>query len=112
VNTAGALTALVPAYRRLIPCQIDDLEVMERLSVRLDACSWLNLPVALVCGEQRPDFNQQMAAAVAEVLPKVERIPLSRQGHACHVLDPDPLAQVIEGFCRQSLCIDPMAAAP
>ena len=95
-NTGGALTALVPAYRRLIPCQIDDLEAMERLGVRLDAYARLNLPVAMVCGERSPDFNKEMVAAVASVLPMVERITLSRQGHTCHVMDPDQLVKVIE----------------
>jgi pimeloyl-ACP methyl ester carboxylesterase len=100
-NPAGALTALVPAYRRLIPCQIDDLEAMERLGVRLDAYSKLNLPVAMVCGERSPDCNKEMVAAVADVLPKVERIPLSRQGHVCHVRDPKKLAEVIETFAKR-----------
>ncbi|HLO31516.1 MAG TPA: alpha/beta hydrolase [Anaerolineales bacterium] len=97
-NPAGALTALVPAYRKLIPCQIDDLEAMERLGLRLEAYSKLSLPVAMVCGERSPSSNKEMVAAVAAVLPMVERITLSRQGHACHVLDPDQLARVIERF--------------
>jgi pimeloyl-ACP methyl ester carboxylesterase len=100
-NPAGALTALVPAYRRLIPCQIDDLEAMERLGVRLDAYSKLNLPVAMVGGERSPDFNKEMVAAVADVLPRVERITLSGQGHGCHVRDPQKLAEVIETFAKR-----------
>jgi pimeloyl-ACP methyl ester carboxylesterase len=97
-NVGGALTALDPAWRRLIPCQIDDLEAMERLGMRLDAYSKLNLPVAMVYGERSPDVNKEMVAAVADVLPNVERITLSRQGHACHVYDPVQLTRVIEAF--------------
>jgi pimeloyl-ACP methyl ester carboxylesterase len=97
-SLGGALTALVPAYRRLIPCQIDDLEAMERLGVRLDAYSRLSLPVAMVCGERSPESNKEMVAAVAGVVPMVERITLSRQGHACHVYDPEQLARVIESL--------------
>ena len=97
-NAGGALTALVPTYRRLIPCQIDDLEAMERLGMRLDAYSKLNLPVAMVCGERSPAFNKEMVATVANVLPRVERITLSRQGHTCHIRDPKQLAEVIEAF--------------
>lgn len=100
-NPAGALTALVPAYRRLIPCQIDDQEAMERLGVRLDAYSKLNLPIAMVCGERSPDSNKEMVAAVADVLPRVERITLSGQGHVCHVKDPKKLAKVIETFAKK-----------
>ncbi|GHO55602.1 alpha/beta fold hydrolase [Ktedonobacter robiniae] len=100
-NSAGALTALVPAYRQLIPCQIDDLEAMERLGIRLDAYSKLKLPVAMVCGERSPDGNLEMVSAVADVLPRGERITLSRQGHACHVRDPQKLADVIENFAKR-----------
>jgi pimeloyl-ACP methyl ester carboxylesterase len=100
-NPAGVLTALIPAYRRLIPCQIDDLEAMERLGVRLDAYSKLNLPVAMVCGERSPDCNKEMVAAVADVLPWVERIDLRGQGHGCHVRDPKKLAGVIETFANR-----------
>jgi pimeloyl-ACP methyl ester carboxylesterase len=97
-NPAGALTALFPAYRELIPCQVDDLEAMERLGVRLDAYGDLSLPVAMVGGERSPDMLKAMVAAVAGVLPLVERTTLSRQGHACHVYDPEKLAEVIEAF--------------
>jgi pimeloyl-ACP methyl ester carboxylesterase len=97
-NTTGALTALVPAYRRLIPCQIDDLDAMERIGLRLDAYSHLSLPVALVCGERSPDRNKDMVTAVAGVLPQVKRITLSRQAHVSHVTDPKQLAHVMETF--------------
>lgn len=100
-NAAGALTALVPEYRRLIPCQIDDLEAMERLGVRLDAYSKLNLPVAMVCGERSPDSNKEMVAAVADVLPRVERITLSGQGHTSYYGDPKQLAAVMETFAKR-----------
>jgi pimeloyl-ACP methyl ester carboxylesterase len=100
-NPAGALAALVPAYRRLIPCQIDDLEVLERLGVRLDAYSKLNLPVAMVGGERSPDSLKEMLAAVADALPRGERITLSGQGHSCHVRDPQKLADVIETFAKR-----------
>ncbi|HEY3992909.1 MAG TPA: alpha/beta hydrolase [Ktedonobacteraceae bacterium] len=100
-NPAGALTALFPAYRRLIPCQIDDLEALERLGVRLDVYSRLNLPVAMVGGERSPDSLKEMVAAVADVLPRVERIPLSGQGHGGHIRDPKKLAEVIETFAKR-----------
>ena len=97
-NAAAELVVRMPSYRTLIPCQIDDLEAMERLGMRLDAYSKLNLPVAIVSGEKSSDSNKEMAAAVAGALPRVERITLSRQGHACHTRDPEQLARVIEAF--------------
>jgi pimeloyl-ACP methyl ester carboxylesterase len=100
-NLASALAALVPAYRRLIPCQIDDLEAMERLGVRLDAYSKLNLPVTMVGGERSPASLKEMVATVADVLPKGERVTLSGQGHTCHVRDPQKLADVLETFAKK-----------
>jgi pimeloyl-ACP methyl ester carboxylesterase len=100
---AGALTALIPAYRALIPCQVDDLETMERLGVRLDAYSGLQVPVAIVGGERSPGHVKDMAAAVAGAVPSVERVVLHGQGHNCHVRDPDQLARVIETFASAVL---------
>lgn len=100
-NPAGALAALVPTYRRLIPCQIDDLEALERLGIRLDTYAGLNLPIAMVGGERSPDSLKEMVAAVADVLPQGERISLSGQGHTCHVRDPHKLADVMETFARR-----------
>lgn len=97
-NAAAELVALIPAYRTLIPCQLDDLEAMERLGMRLDAYSKLSLPMAMVVGEKSPTANKEMAEAVAGALPMVERITLKGQGHASHTRDPEQLARVIETF--------------
>jgi pimeloyl-ACP methyl ester carboxylesterase len=97
-NAAAELVAGMPSYRTLIPCQIDDLEAMERLGMRLDAYSKLNLPFVMVSGEKSPNSNKEMAAAVAGALPIVECITLKGQGHACHTRDPEQLARVIETF--------------
>jgi hypothetical protein len=51
---AGTLAALAPAYRRLIPCQIDDHEAMGRLGVRLDAYTGINVPTVPLGGERSP----------------------------------------------------------
>jgi pimeloyl-ACP methyl ester carboxylesterase len=97
-NAAAELTARLPAYRPLIPCQIDDLEALERLWVRLDAYAKIQLPLAVVSGETSPATNLAMANAVAQSLPAVERFTLSKQGHGCHVRDPQQLARVIGDF--------------
>ncbi len=97
-NAAGELTALFPGYRRLIPCQIDDLEAMERLGLRLAAYRGLDLPVAMVGGDQSPPSIKEMVTGVAGALPRVERITLKGQGHTCNTRDPEQLAGVIEAF--------------
>ncbi|MBO0792928.1 MAG: alpha/beta hydrolase, partial [Ktedonobacteraceae bacterium] len=88
---------------KLIPCQVDDLEAMERLGVRLDAYSRLDLPVAMVGGDRSFYGVKKMVSAVAAVLPKVERITLNGQGHTCHLRDPQKLAEVIETFAKKVL---------
>ncbi len=97
-NATAELVALIPAYRTLIPCQIDVLEAMERLGSRLEAYAKFNLPVAMVVGEKSPPFNKEMAEAVAGALTIVERMILKGQGHACHTRDPEQLARTIETF--------------
>jgi pimeloyl-ACP methyl ester carboxylesterase len=97
-DLAGILTALFPAYRELIPCQVDDLESMERLGVRLAAYATLQVPIAMVGGERSPAHVKEMVAAVAGALPSAERVALRGQGHNCHVRDPEQLARVIETF--------------
>lgn len=100
-NLVGTLSALFPAYHRLIPCQIDDLEALEQLGVRFDAYSRLNLPIAMVDGERSPSSIKEIVAAVADALPRDEHIRLRGQGHACHINDPQQLANVIETFARR-----------
>jgi pimeloyl-ACP methyl ester carboxylesterase len=82
---AGTVTAAIPSYRRLIPCQIDDLEAMERLGNRLGAYSGIERPVGLIVGERSTVFLKQTVAAVAGATPGAELLVLLRRGHAGHV---------------------------
>jgi pimeloyl-ACP methyl ester carboxylesterase len=91
----GHLSALVPAYRRLIPCQIDDLEAMERLGVRLDAYAGISVPTALLGGDRSPPPLQETVAAVAQAIPTAERVVLRGRGHDAHVRAPDQVARAI-----------------
>jgi pimeloyl-ACP methyl ester carboxylesterase len=95
-DLAGRLTALFPAYRRLIPCQIDDFEAMERLGVRLDAYSGIHVPVVMLGGDRSPAHVKEMLAAVLRALPSAEHVVLHGQGHTAHVRAPDQVARVIE----------------
>jgi pimeloyl-ACP methyl ester carboxylesterase len=99
-NIAGAFTGLFPSYRQLTPCQIDDLEAMERLGIRLDTYTKLNLPVAMICGERSPGINKEMVTAAVDALPRGERIDLRGQAHVSHFRDPEQLAEVIETFAK------------
>jgi len=93
---AGELTALLPAYRRLIPCQIDDLEAMERLGVRLDAYSTIEVPTVVLGGDRSPAPLHETVAAVSQAIPCARRLVLHGQGHAAHVRAPGQVAGAIE----------------
>jgi len=100
-DIAGALTAAFPAYRKVITCQIDDLEAMEHLGYRFDAYQALKMPVSVLSGEKSIEANKAMAFALADVLPNVERTSLSRQGHNSHAQDPEQLAGTIQAFAHK-----------
>ncbi len=100
-NLVGTLSALFPDYYRLIPCQIDDMEALERLGLRLDAYAKLNLPVAMVGGERSPESLKRIVVAVADVVPSGERIRIGWVGWASHASDPQQLADVMETFAKR-----------
>lgn len=47
---AGLSVALVPKYRRLVPCQLDSLQALDRLGVRLGTYATINVPIVLLGG--------------------------------------------------------------
>jgi pimeloyl-ACP methyl ester carboxylesterase len=102
-HMAGNLVALIPAYRRLIPCQIDDLEAMERLGVRLGAYSRISLPTELLGGDRSPKPLQETVAAVANTIPSATHVVLHGQGHDAHRRAPEQLARVIEAHADMQL---------
>jgi len=99
---AGGVAALFTEYRDRIPFQIDDLEAMERLGLRLDAYANLSLPIAMVCGERSSKYLKDIDAAVANALPMAERVTLVKQAHSSHSRDPAQLAKVIEDFADKA----------
>jgi pimeloyl-ACP methyl ester carboxylesterase len=100
---AGSLVALIPAYRRLIPCQMDDLEAMERLGTRLDAYSGISVPTVIVGGDRSPRPLQQIVGAVANTIPGAKHVVLHGRGHDAHVRAPEQLARVIEAHADSVL---------
>jgi alpha-beta hydrolase superfamily lysophospholipase len=55
--SAGVITALIPRYRRLVSCQIDDLEAMDQLGNRLSAFAQNTVPTVLLSGDRSPAQN-------------------------------------------------------
>jgi pimeloyl-ACP methyl ester carboxylesterase len=100
---AGKLTALFPAYRALIPCQIDDLETMERLGVRFAAYSQIRVPTMILGGERSPVLVREMVAALLQAMPSAQHETLRGQAHSGHVRDPKQVARAVEAYADEIL---------
>ncbi|MFI9595985.1 alpha/beta fold hydrolase [Nonomuraea sp. NPDC052265] len=100
---AGAITALVPRYRRLIPRQLDDLEAMDRLGVRLDAYAAIEVPTVLLGGERSPAHLAERLDAVQRVMPRAERVVLAGCDHGADLKKPAEVARVIRELAEKVL---------
>jgi pimeloyl-ACP methyl ester carboxylesterase len=110
---AGLSMAAVKRYRALIPCQINDCELMDEVGVRLDAYATIQIPVIMLGGEINPDRpttsnpNKNPAHigerlnAVTKVLPNAEEVIMHGQSHSAHRRAPKEVAQVIRRLCER-----------
>lgn len=92
---SGALTGLIPRYRRLVPAQINSLEAMDHLGVRLDAYAGITVPTVLLGGGRTPAHITRVVDAVASAIPSAERVVLPRRDHGADLKAPKEVAGVI-----------------
>ncbi|MEU8362556.1 alpha/beta hydrolase [Nonomuraea sp. NPDC048882] len=97
----GAITALIPRYRRLIPRQLDDLEALDRLGVRLDAYATIKVPVVLLGGDHGPAHLSERLDAIQRVLPNGERVVLPGADHGADLKRPAEVARVIRELAEK-----------
>ena len=100
---AGTLITLAPRYRDLVAHQIDDLEALDRLGVRLDEYARITVPTLLVGGDRSPAHLADRLDAIERVLPRADRVVLRKQGHAADVKVPARLTAAIEEFADKVL---------
>jgi pimeloyl-ACP methyl ester carboxylesterase len=100
---AGMITALVPRYRRLAPAQIDDLEALDRLGVRLDAYARITTPTLLLGGDRSPTHLAERLDAIEQVLPWADRVVMHKRDHGADLKAPKHLAGIIETFADKVL---------
>jgi pimeloyl-ACP methyl ester carboxylesterase len=91
----GIVVGRVAAYRRLVPRQLNDLEALDQLGVRLGVYKQIEVPTVLVGGERSPGHLGERLDAIEAVLPKVRRVTLRGQGHGADVDAPEKLAEII-----------------
>jgi pimeloyl-ACP methyl ester carboxylesterase len=97
----GMLTVLVPRYRRLVPCQIDDLQAVDELGNRLDAYAKITVPTLLLGGDRSPARLTASLHALEQVMPNVERLVMHGLDHGADLKAPKRVAGIIEVFANK-----------
>jgi pimeloyl-ACP methyl ester carboxylesterase len=86
---------VVPKYRRLVPSQLDSLEAMDRLGVRLDTYAKIEVPTVLLSGD-RSQVNIERVDAIEGVMPQTERVVMHNRDHGADVKHPKQVTAVIQ----------------
>ncbi|MEQ4718884.1 alpha/beta hydrolase [Nonomuraea sp. B19D2] len=100
---AAALTALIPRYRRLVPCQIDDLEAVDRLGGRLDTYSRITTPTVLLSGDRSTSQQTAPLDAIERVLRRAERVVMHERDHGADLKAPKTVAGIIQTLADKVL---------
>ena len=102
-SLAAAMTACVPRYRRLVPAQIDSLETLETLGVRLDTYAQIKVPTVLLAGgsPRNAAHIRQRVDAVHRVMPQAQVVVMDNRDHAADVRAPKEVARVIESLAER-----------
>ncbi|SDH71178.1 alpha/beta fold hydrolase [Nonomuraea jiangxiensis] len=100
---AGKATALVPRFRRLAPCQLDSVEALDRLGVRLDTYARITVPTVLLSGDRSPAHLSERLDAIGWVMPNAERVRWPGRDHNAHLKHPKQVAQLIQSQARKVL---------
>jgi pimeloyl-ACP methyl ester carboxylesterase len=100
---AGLFTALIPRYRRLVPAQLDSLEAMDRLGVRLNTYAQIQVPTVLLGGNRNPAHIAERLDAIEQVMPHAERVVMHKRDHGADLKHPKQVARVIETLADKVL---------
>jgi pimeloyl-ACP methyl ester carboxylesterase len=100
---AGLFTTLTPRYRRLVPAQLDMLEALDQLGVRLDTYAQINVPTVLLGGDRNPAHIPERLDAIERVMPNTERVVMHKRDHGADLKHPTEVARVIEALADKVL---------
>jgi pimeloyl-ACP methyl ester carboxylesterase len=98
----GMSVALIPKYRRLVPAQLDSLEALDRLGVRLDTYAKIEVPTVLLSGDRNPP-NIERINANERMMPQAERVVMRHRDHGADVKHPKQVAAVIQTLADKVL---------
>lgn len=82
------MAGLMPAHRRLVPAQIEDLAAIDALGNRLDAYRAITTPVTLLSGDRSPAHLIERVAALAGILPTATWVRLPGRDHGAGLKAP------------------------
>jgi pimeloyl-ACP methyl ester carboxylesterase len=99
-SIAGLAVAALPRYRKLASCQLDSLEAIDQLGVRLDAYSSIEVPTVLLGGgsKRNPAHIASRLDALQRAMPHAERVVMPKRDHTADVRAPEEVAGVIEAL--------------
>jgi pimeloyl-ACP methyl ester carboxylesterase len=100
---AGLFTALIPKYRRLVRAQLDSLQALDQLGVRLDTYAQIKVPTVLLGGDRNPAHIGERLDAIERVIPNTERVVMHKRDHGADLKHPKEVAGVIEALADKVL---------
>lgn len=99
----GAITSVIARNRRLAPSQIDDLEALQNLGVRLETYARITVPTVLLGGDRSPANLAERLDALKQVMPHAERVVMHRRDHGADLRAPEDVARVVETLADKVL---------
>lgn len=104
-SLVGLIVAVLPKYRRLVPCQLDSLEALDQLGVRLDTYAQIEVPTVLLGGgsKRNPAHIRKRLDAIQRVMPHAERVVMPKRDHGADLKAPKEVARVIEKLADKVL---------
>ncbi|MEU3274853.1 alpha/beta hydrolase [Saccharomonospora sp. NPDC006951] len=100
---AGLITMLLPRYRTLVPAQIDDLDALTKLGVRLDVYAGITTPTLLLGGDRSPANLSRRLDAIEQAMPHAERLVMRDRDHGADLKHPRQVARIVERFADSVL---------
>jgi pimeloyl-ACP methyl ester carboxylesterase len=100
---AGIAIGLNATLRGRVERQLDDLDAINELGVRLEAYARIEQPILLLGGDKSPRHLGERLDALEEVLPHSRRLLMHGQGHGAENTAPERVAGAIAKHIDEEL---------
>ncbi len=99
----STIAGTVPRMRQYILSQIDDLEAIRQLGIRLDTYATITVPTVLLGGDRSPLNLADRLHRLHQVIPHSERVIMPKRDHGADLKGPQDVAHVIETLADRVL---------